>query len=236
MSQQNLETLLQTVNPVELLRNSQIGAYVYPVVPTEFGNWRDEQAAWRNSAVLFDQSHHMAEMMVEGPDAFKLLSYLAINSFANFPVDRAKQFVPVSYDGFVIGDGILFRNSEHEFNFVGRAPTVNWIQFHARPVATTSRSPATTARPRGRAASRCSVAITVSRSRARMPGRCWRRRMAGRSPTSSSSRWTGSRSPAAPSAACATAWPAPPASRSGAPMRKATKSAPPSSKPARNSA
>ena len=65
MSQESLESLLKTVkNPVEMLRNSQLGAYVYPVVPTEFTNWRDEQVAWRKTAVLFDQSHHMAEMMV----------------------------------------------------------------------------------------------------------------------------------------------------------------------------
>ena len=51
--------------------------------------------AWRKTAVLFDQSHHMAEMMVEGPDAVKFLSYLTINSFKNFPVNRAKQMVPL---------------------------------------------------------------------------------------------------------------------------------------------
>jgi len=50
MRQQSLEDLLRTVvNPVELLRNSQIGAYVYPVVAPEFTNWRDEQRAWREA-------------------------------------------------------------------------------------------------------------------------------------------------------------------------------------------
>ena len=39
--------------------------------------------------------------------------------------------VPCSHDGFVIGDGILFYLAENELLFVGRAPTVNWIQFHA---------------------------------------------------------------------------------------------------------
>src|SRR2546423_7773253 len=69
MSAQNLETVLKAAgNPVTMLRNSQIGAYVYPVVPSEFSNWRDEQMAWRKTALLFDQSHHMAEMLVEGPD------------------------------------------------------------------------------------------------------------------------------------------------------------------------
>ncbi len=132
MSQQNLESLLQSVgNPVNLLRNSKIGAYVYPVVPTEYSNWRDEQRAWRETCVLFDQSHHMVEQSVEGPDALKLLSHLAINSFAKFPVDMAKQFVPCSYDGHVIGDGILFHLAENKLLFVGRAPSASWIQFHA---------------------------------------------------------------------------------------------------------
>ncbi len=113
-----------------MLRNSQVGAYVYPVVPAEFTNWRDEQRAWRESVVLFDQSHHMAELMIEGPDALPMLRSLAINSFANFPVDHAKQFVPCSHDGHVIGDVILFRLAERQFLIVGRVPTINWVQFH----------------------------------------------------------------------------------------------------------
>ena len=48
MAHKNLEDVLKAArNPVDLLRNSRIGAYVYPVVPAEFSNWRDEQAAWR---------------------------------------------------------------------------------------------------------------------------------------------------------------------------------------------
>lgn len=132
MSNKSLEDMLRSAgNPVDMLRNSQIGAYVYPVVPPEFTNWRDEQRAWRETAVLFDQSHHMAELMVQGPDALKLLSGLAINSFANFSVDKAKHFVPCAFDGHVIGDGILFRLADDQFNLVGRAPAVNWVQFQA---------------------------------------------------------------------------------------------------------
>jgi hypothetical protein len=38
MSQKSLEQVLQSAaNPVNMLRNSQIGAYVYPVVPSEEG-------------------------------------------------------------------------------------------------------------------------------------------------------------------------------------------------------
>jgi len=132
MNEKSLEDLLQSVgSPVTMLRNSQIGAYVYPVVPSEYSNWRDEQRSWRETAVLFDQSHHMVNIYVEGPDALKMLSHLATNSFANFPVNRAKQFAPCSYDGFLIGDGILFHLEENRLVFVGRVPAANWIQFHA---------------------------------------------------------------------------------------------------------
>src|SRR5579864_3025205 len=155
MSQQSLEQLLQSAgNPVKMLRNSQLGAYVYPVVPSEFTNWRDEQRAWRESAVLFDQSHHMAELTVKGPDALKLMSRLTINSFANFAPNRAKQMVPLSYDGYVIGDGILFYLAENELLFVGRTPTVNWIQFHTQTggyKVETVRDERSPSNPRGKA-------------------------------------------------------------------------------------
>jgi vanillate/3-O-methylgallate O-demethylase len=132
VGKESLQDLLQAAgNPVDMLRNSRIGAYIYPVVPPEFTNWRDEQRAWRETCVLFDQSHHMVEQTVEGPDALKLLSHLGTNSFATFPTSRAKQFAPCNHDGYLIGDGILFRLDEHKFTFVGRAPTANWIQFHA---------------------------------------------------------------------------------------------------------
>jgi vanillate/3-O-methylgallate O-demethylase len=128
----NLEEVLKAAgNAATMLRNSQIGAYVYPVVPYEFSNWRDEQVAWQKTAVLFDQSHHMVEQYVEGPEALKLFSSLGGNSFASFPVDRAKQFAPTNYDGCVIGDGILFHLEPNKLVFVGRAPAASWIQFHA---------------------------------------------------------------------------------------------------------
>jgi vanillate/3-O-methylgallate O-demethylase len=132
MSKRSLEELLRSVgNPVHMLRNSQVGAYIYPVVPAEFSNWRDEQRAWQQTCVLYDQTHHMANLFVEGPDAQRLLAYLGVNTFRNFPVGKAKQFVPCGYDGYVVGDGILFHLDGDEYTFVGRTPTVNWIQFHA---------------------------------------------------------------------------------------------------------
>ena len=131
MTKSSLEAVLaERGNPVQMLRDSKIGMYVYPVVAAEFSNWRDEQKAWRDSAVLFDQSHHMDEVIVEGPDAERFLQGLAINSFKGFGTNRAKHFVPVSPEGYVIGDMICFREREDRFVLVGRAPTANWVQYN----------------------------------------------------------------------------------------------------------
>src|SRR6478736_960773 len=131
MAANNLEQILQEAgNPVHMLRNAQIGAYVYPVVAGEFSNWRSEQWAWQHSAVLFDQTHHMVDVYIRGKDALKLLSDTAINSMANFKVNQAKQYVPTTPYGHVIGDGILFYLAEEEFVYVGRAPAANWLMFH----------------------------------------------------------------------------------------------------------
>jgi syringate O-demethylase len=127
-----LEDLLQSAgSPVELLRNAPAGPNVYPGVPAEFTNWRDEQQAWQQTCVLYNQSYHMADLAVEGPDALKLLSRLAVNSFEGFAVDRAKHFVPCTPGGHVIGDVILFHLAENRFNLVGRVPALNWITYHA---------------------------------------------------------------------------------------------------------
>ena len=132
MTPSNLQEVLdESGNIVELLRNSQIGAYIYPVVPYEFSNWRREQRAWRDTAVLFDQSHHMVNFFFKGPDALKMVSDTAINSVANFPVNMAKQYVPTTPAGHVIGDGILFHLDDEEFVWVGRAPVANWLKYQA---------------------------------------------------------------------------------------------------------
>jgi glycine cleavage system aminomethyltransferase T len=133
MSPNNLEQLLRTVNsPVDMLRNSQIGPYAFPVVRHEFTNWRDEQRSWRHTCALFDQSHHMTDLYIEGPDALRLLSTLGVNSFKGFRVDQAKQFIACNDDGYVIGDAILFYLSENRLSLVGRPPAANWVEYHAQ--------------------------------------------------------------------------------------------------------
>jgi vanillate/3-O-methylgallate O-demethylase len=132
MTHRNLEDALQAAgSAVELARNSQIGPYVYPAVPPEFTNWREEQAAWRDTCALFDQSHHMTDLYVDGPDVLRLLSELGVNTFANAAPSKAKQFVACNHDGYVIGDGILFFLDENRVQLVGRPSAHNWVEYHA---------------------------------------------------------------------------------------------------------
>jgi syringate O-demethylase len=128
----SLEDVLKAAggDVVSFLRNSPAGPNAYPGVPAEYTNWRDEQQAWQQTAVLFNQSYHMADLAVEGPQAFQLLNYLGINSFKGFEPGKAKQFVPVTPEGYVIGDVILFYLAPNAFNLVGRAPVLEWIQYH----------------------------------------------------------------------------------------------------------
>src|SRR5204863_4453893 len=104
----NLEDVLNAAgNTVDMLRNSQLGAYVYPVVAPEFHNWRSEQWAWQHSAVLFDQSHHMVNLYLRGRDALKLLTDTMINSPKGWELDRKStrlnsSHVEISYAVFCL--------------------------------------------------------------------------------------------------------------------------------------
>lgn len=111
------------------LRNAPGRPTVFPVTP-EFSNWRSEQRAWRDSVALLDQSHHMTDLFISGPDAQRLLSDVAVNSFAKFPAGSAKQFIAVSHEGYLIGDAILFHLEEGVYDLVGWHMVIDWLQFH----------------------------------------------------------------------------------------------------------
>src|SRR5437879_13769211 len=106
MAARNLEEVLAAAgDTVKMLRNSQLGAYVYPVGAAEFSNWRSEQWAWQHGAVLFDQTHHMVNLYLRGKDALRLVSDTASTSVQGFPVIKTKQSVPNSPYAHVSGDG-----------------------------------------------------------------------------------------------------------------------------------
>jgi vanillate/3-O-methylgallate O-demethylase len=131
MEAESLETAINRAgSPVDLLRQSAARPHTFPVAP-EFTNWRSEQAAWRTSCVLFDQSHHMTDFFLRGPGALQLLSDFGVNSFKGFTPGKAKQYVTASAAGYFIGDAILFHLEDGLFDVVGHPTVPNWLQYQA---------------------------------------------------------------------------------------------------------
>jgi vanillate/3-O-methylgallate O-demethylase len=132
-------------------RSASAGGYL----PAEFTNWRDEQRAWREAAVLFDQSHHMPELFLAGPDALRLLERVGVNSFAGFAPGRAKQLVACAPRGHVIGDCILYYLQDGTFELVSGATVLDWVHYQAKTGGfdvTVRRDNATLDNPAGRRA------------------------------------------------------------------------------------
>jgi glycine cleavage system aminomethyltransferase T len=61
----------------------------------------------------------------------RLLSDLAVNSFATFGPGKAKQIVCCNPEGYVIGDAILFGLGANKVNISGRPSVPNWVAYNA---------------------------------------------------------------------------------------------------------
>jgi vanillate/3-O-methylgallate O-demethylase len=133
MNAENLEQLIKQADGdvVGMLRNAQIGNFAIPLRP-EYSNWRDEQEAWATTAVLFDQSFHMTDVYFTGPDVKRLFSETAVNKFDAFGRNKAKQFVGVNEEGYLIGDSILFGLEDDRYALVGTGVAGNWMAYRAQ--------------------------------------------------------------------------------------------------------
>ena len=131
MSTQSLQAKIDAHGgALAMMRGSQTGPYQFPI-PAEFSNWRNEQRAWRETVALMDQSVHMTDLYVEGPDVMAFVASLAVNSFTGFGDGKAKQFIACAPDGHLIGDMIIFGLGPNLVNIVGRQTVANWVEFNA---------------------------------------------------------------------------------------------------------
>jgi vanillate/3-O-methylgallate O-demethylase len=131
MSNESLQSKLDRIgSPVRMLRDSPLKLFQLAYT-RQHSNWRDEQAAWATTAVLFDQSNHMNDVYFKGPDVVRLLSDTGINSFANFGRNKSKQFMVCGDDGNLIGTAVLFGLEDDEVSLVGPSACANWVQYQA---------------------------------------------------------------------------------------------------------
>jgi glycine cleavage system aminomethyltransferase T len=127
----SLEAKLKTAGSVpEMLRNAPVGFYPFPM-PSEHTNWRDEQTAWAQTAVLFDLSYHMTDIYIKGPDTKRLLADTSINDYTKLEPLKAFQYVACADSGKIIGDAIGFCLRDGTVNLVGKPPAGNYITYVA---------------------------------------------------------------------------------------------------------
>lgn len=128
---ESLEAKLARVgDPLRMLRHSPANRFRFDY-PDQITNWQDEQAAWRTTAVLFDQSHHMTDVYFTGPDVDRLLTESGTNSFATWAPNKAKHLVACTEEGRMIGTAVLFGLGENEVSVVGPTATANWLTYRA---------------------------------------------------------------------------------------------------------
>jgi glycine cleavage system aminomethyltransferase T len=122
------EAIDKAGSPVNLLWKPHVAAWTVPVVPPEFSGWGKEQAAWRETVSLSDLSHHMFDLFIEGPDATRLLKRVGANDFESFEIGQAKQFVPVTSQGYIVTDGILMREGPEKYVLSGVPASQTWVR------------------------------------------------------------------------------------------------------------
>ena len=118
--------------PVPLLRGSNLGPYIFPGIPPEFTNFRDEGRSWKESVALLEQSYHMFELHVRGPQAIEFLAAFSVNNYDRFPTLKGKQIVLAAPDGNFLADAIIFRESDDFFRIVGAPFASDWLLFQSQ--------------------------------------------------------------------------------------------------------
>ncbi|MFB6298125.1 MAG: aminomethyl transferase family protein [Salinirussus sp.] len=127
------DVLADAESPASLLRNNDFDRHTYDF-PDEYTHWIEEQRAVRETAAIVDQSYHMGNLTIEGPDALELLAYLSVNSYDSIregDPPQARNIILCNYDGYAIGDNILFYLDENTFTCVGGPWVNNWIRYNA---------------------------------------------------------------------------------------------------------
>jgi vanillate/3-O-methylgallate O-demethylase len=116
---------------VDLIWRQGASPWTPPVVKPEYEGWAKEQSAWHDSVAFSDLSHHMGDLFITGPDALRFLSDFGVNDFSNFALGQAKQYVPVTPEGYLIADAILLRDGEEAFTLTGNPGSHNWLKYQA---------------------------------------------------------------------------------------------------------
>jgi len=89
-------------------------------MPVRYSSDLAEHHAVRHEAGLFDLSH-MAEILVEGPDAASYLDYALAGKLSVIELGRAKYSLLLAENGGIIDDLVVYRRGDEQFLIVANA-------------------------------------------------------------------------------------------------------------------
>ena len=115
--------------PPASMRRAPEGYFNVRFGKPEYTDWFDESMSWKETCYIGDWSF-LWERRFRGPDALKLFSDIAVNSFAGFDIGQAKHVIHCNDAGKVIHEGILSRLDEEEFMLFGRGGF--WADYKLR--------------------------------------------------------------------------------------------------------
>ncbi len=93
----------------------------------EYTGWVDESQSWKNTCYVGDWSP-LAKFHLQGSDALKFFSDVAVNGFSSFDIGQAKHLSLCNDAGKLMGEGVLMRLGDDEFLFTS-GPGVPWLAY-----------------------------------------------------------------------------------------------------------
>ncbi|MBM7698032.1 glycine cleavage system aminomethyltransferase GcvT [Kurthia huakuii] len=103
-------------------------------LPVQFSSIKEEHAAIREAAGLFDVSH-MGEVFVEGPGSLAYLQKLVTNDVSKIAIDQTQYTAMCYEDGGVVDDLLIYRLGEEKFLLVVNAANIEkdvaWMEEQA---------------------------------------------------------------------------------------------------------
>lgn len=97
------------------------------LTPWEYAGWKRESMSWKEGCYLHAGLNPNFRNRVTGSGALQLFKDACINDFTKFSVGASKHAVMCNERGNTMGEGMLLRLGEEEFENMGHGPYVDYL-------------------------------------------------------------------------------------------------------------
>ena len=87
-------------------------------IPWEYTNFIDESLSFHETAYLGDWSA-LTKFRIKGRGALDFLSRYSVNDLSRFHSGQIKHAIQTDKQGKIVGEGVLYKISEHEYRYSG---------------------------------------------------------------------------------------------------------------------